>query len=165
MVGALRTNSHRKVGTGPRLRAVALAVLTITATACESSTGPDESGLDRNRAKWEALGILDYGFEFQLNCFCGGLGIEPIFIEVREGEATNVVVLATGESLDPGDQPVPTIDDLFLQMEEALSRDPHMFRAQYHPAMGYPMEVFIDFEKNAIDEEWGFTVRNLSVLE
>jgi hypothetical protein len=31
-------------------------------------------------------------------------------------------------------------------------------RAEYDAQLGYPTNVFIDFEENIADEEWGFVV-------
>lgn len=59
----------------------------------------------------------------------------------------------------------PTIEGLFEQLREWRDRDPYRQQMEFHDELGYPTDVFFDFEKHVIDEEMGFHVRDLQAME
>lgn len=144
---------------------VAAVSLVAILPGCSSVTGPAAEELEENLRTWRARGISSYTYAYRLNCFCGGPGIRPVEIEVRDGAVAAVRVLETGEPeefFDP--EAFPTVEDLFQTIREALDRDPFRIRAEYDDLLGYPRDVFIDFEQNVIDEEFGFVTSDLEPL-
>ena len=59
----------------------------------------------------------------------------------------------------------PTVPDLFDDVEEWLGRDPVSARTEFDPVLGYPVDVFVDFEERTADEELGFRIRDLEPVE
>lgn len=139
----------------------ALPVATLL-TACGSGPLGTVDNLERNLERWRAQEIDSYTYDYQLSCFCAGPAIQPVTIEVRAGELFAVTSRETGEPVDPeivGD--FPSVEDLFEEIREALRREPFRFEATYHATLGYPQEMFVDFEERVDDDERSFTASNL----
>jgi hypothetical protein len=147
------------------VRLVALGALLLSG-GCELVTGPSEPGrLEEARLRWNRVGPRDYAFEFTPNCFCA-LGGQRIRVTVDDGAVIRARMLNT-------DSPVaahlfatiPTIPELFDIIENAFSRNAHRVEASYDGSYGYPVNVAIDYDKDAIDEEYGFTIAGFTSLE
>ena len=159
-----RVGTFRRM-TIPTLRTLVACSLVLGAVACDDPTDAERDALNTNRELWRSQGIVSYRYEYQLNCFCGGPGSQPVAIEVDDGEVVRVTILETSEEVPASElSDYPAIEDLFAMIEGWLSRDPHEVNAEYHAELGYPVDVFIDFIENAIDEELGFSAYGLVEL-
>lgn len=139
-----------------------IVVAGVLLTACGSGPLGTVDNLERNLERWRDQGIDSYTYDYQLHCFCGGPAVQPVTIEVRDGEVVQVTFRETGEPVDPetvGE--FPAVEDLFETIRGALSQEPFRLDVTYHPALGYPEELFVDFEEHVDDEERGFTAANL----
>jgi hypothetical protein len=52
----------------------------------------------------------------------------------------------------------PTVDGLFDVIKDAMDRDVHQLRVTYDGDTGIPVDIWIDYEANAVDEELGYQV-------
>ncbi len=139
------------------------SILGLASQGCGADPlGPETDALSRARARWAAAGIDSYVFDFQRLCFCGGDVIRPVLIDVLDGEVSSATFLDTGEPVTDPAAGLPTIEDLFEEIQSAIDRNAHSVVARYDPDLGYPSEVSIDFLENAIDEEMAFSVSSLS---
>ena len=136
------------VFSGALLFAVALA-------GCTSPTDPDVS---ESRARWQALELESYRFDYRQSCFCAFT--EPVRITVEAGAVVAVDPL-DGGSDDLPLSAFPTIDDLFDRLEAAEASDPVVFEVQYDPVRGFPTLAEIDISLQIADEEFSFTVEDL----
>lgn len=136
----------------------ALLAMTAVASGCSDVTGLERE-LEANRELWESVGPASYDFDYRVVCYCLPPITRAVTIVVENGTVVGVTYVDTGEPVEPyepGDY--PTVDDLFGEIESALAEDPYWVRAEYDPQLGYPTDVFFDFEENIADEEWGFVV-------
>jgi hypothetical protein len=92
--------------------------------------------------------------------------VAEVNITVRENRIHGAVLVE-------GDVPIPldaaverykVMDGLFDLLQSAIDENAHTITAKYHPELGYPTEVWIDYEQNSVDEELGFSIHNL-ILE
>lgn len=134
-------------------------------SGCSNAVGPAEHELEEARSRWETAALDDYRFDYALRCFCTPPSLVPVRIDVRDDRVVAV------EPLDPDRGPIlaeeeyPTVDELFVRVEEALERDPHeVVRLQFDAALGYPADIFFDFREQVADEESGFAVSALEPL-
>ncbi len=117
--------------------------------------------------RWETAGIVDYEYQFTRNCFCPREFTGPYAASVQNGEVTlatlDGVDLFDIEMLEIGryDEIIQTVDDVFAEVERAL-READSFNAEYHPQLGYPTEVWIDWDLRTADEEVGYVIRFLA---
>ncbi len=84
-------------------------------------------------------------------------------MSVVDGRVTQVSFAEagfTGEVPDPGR--FGPVGELFEFLQDAIGRDAVRIDATFHPELGYPVEVFVDFDERLADEERGFMVRSLS---
>ncbi len=152
--GPLRSRSAR-IAIRRLLRTLPL-LLSLAPSGCSSPLAADLSSYEEGLRRWEAAGIDAYSFRYELRCFCGGPGIRPAEIEVRDGSVV-AVRFPDGEPPEPYNlEAYPTVPALFQEVRSALERKPFAVRAEYDGALGYPKEFFADFLENAIDEEFGF---------
>jgi hypothetical protein len=89
--------------------------------------------------------------------------VDPVRIEVRDGERISTVHAATGVPLDPviaaGH---PTVEELFDIIPEAIRQRVARLEVRYHEVLGYPLDVAIDYDRNVIDEEVTYRVLELA---
>ena len=135
----------------PLLLAIALA-----AAGCATGPGDRLAELERARDRWAAQNISFYTLTLQRSCFCGG----PMRVEVRVGE-----VAVTRTDLDTG-QPVsaelahlfPDITGLFAIVQQEIERPASALSVAYDSIRGFPRQITVDPIKNAIDDEYGYTI-------
>jgi hypothetical protein len=149
-----------------RLAVLLTAVVLTGATAgCDDPVSPAVTDLARAMDRWEAHGPRDYSFDYQVKCFCS-LDTRPLRIEVRDGEVVRALPAGSEEVLDDGAalDGIPTIDDLFKWILDAIEHEAAQIDATYDEQLGYPHDVFIDRIKQAIDDEFSFEVTNFQAL-
>jgi hypothetical protein len=121
----------------------------------------------RAESKWRASKIDEYQFRFQYTC---GMAPPPppdaprIFMRVKAGKSAY---------LRPGATPVPvpaelvqyaTVEKLFAFIRNAWTRRPFDVDVQYDQARGYPIHVCVNPAANVSDDEYGFLIKDFSVL-
>ena len=141
-----------------------VAVVLATIGCSTNPLSPDREALASTRARWEASGIDSYVFEFQRLCFCPPVVIRQVRIEVVDGAVSSAVYVDTGDPVDDPSVSVPTIEDLFDEIQDAIDREADSLETEYDSQAGYPISVSIDYIEQAIDDEMAFTVPTLDVL-
>lgn len=145
-------------------RAISLACMVLPAAGCDSATGPSdrERELAHRRLQWTQQSLVDYDFVMRHECFCV-LGGVPILVQVRGDTVTSQTVVESGTEIPTGQWPTRrTVDDLFSVLEEAFDRRAVRVEVSYDDALGYPRTAFIDYQQNAVDEEYGWTILSLT---
>lgn len=129
--------------------------------------------LEDSQAKWTATKVSTYSYEYRQSCFCvftaevtvvvdGSTVVqvldpgtnEPVTVEIN-GETINILDAYPGMFF--------TINELFEELKEAAKEADEMdmtFDADY----GYPTQTFIDYYKNAIDDEISYHLKNLKLI-
>jgi len=126
---------------------------------CETITGTQS-----DHALWQALEIKNYDFVYQVSCFCGISGPNPAKLSVRGGMVVKVqpgdtaVVVGT----TPAPSTYPTIDSLFVILENAQKNTPSGVTVEFDPTYHFPTRIFIDPIKNAVDDEVTYTIKSFS---
>lgn len=131
------------------------------------STDPEQSrAFDQALLEWKNAGITTYDYIFTRGCFCPEEFVGPYAVSVRNGEVAGATFKGT-DLFDIGileigryDEIIKTVDGVFAEIERAL-READTFTAEYHPLLGYPTNVYIDWIANAADEEVSYTIKNL----
>jgi hypothetical protein len=141
-----------------RLRLAAAALALPLALACGSPAGPgraDREDLARAEARWAAQGVRSYTLVVGPRCFCGA---QEIRTTVVEGVATERVFVNDGSPVPPNlYTEVSTVDAMLAHLDHAIRTGAHQVDATYD-ARGIPVQAYIDYLENAIDEEFGWQV-------
>jgi hypothetical protein len=73
---------------------------------------------------------------------------------VRDGAIVRVWDGRTGEPVPPDRYRwYFTVDDLFAKIERAIADGVYQLQADYHPILGYPTMLVIDYDAQRADEE------------
>jgi hypothetical protein len=146
---------------------VLLALLGLT--SCRLILGPDDLGekqrdLDRNRRRWESLGIVSYDYTLRRSCFCATEAIGPVRISVRNGVVTARVYVDTGQPVASVFWDIfPAIDGVFDIVQKAIDREAADLRTSYDSGMYFPNEIVIDYVRNAVDDELTVTATGFAL--
>jgi len=143
-----------------RALGAAAGVASVVVGCADDGVGLDAMrGLARNRARWEAVGPGSYVYAMGWLCFCPTEYRGPVRITVEEGVAIDRVFLETGEPV-PEDiaSEFPTVDGLFDHLVSAMRGGAYLVDVTYDPALGMPVEFWIDHRENVADDEIGMTV-------
>ncbi|GAB5520816.1 MAG: hypothetical protein RhofKO_30670 [Rhodothermales bacterium] len=153
------------------MRITVFVLLTATLSGC-SLFGVDGRQSDVNRAQqtWDNAAPSDYEFDLAIGCFCA-YWQGPATVVVRADTVHALLDATTGEVLqdDFSNGPVlerlggdvPTIDDLFTIVKDALRESADDLDVDYDPTYGYPTSISIDYLEDAVDDEVGYTVTNV----
>jgi hypothetical protein len=142
-----------------------ILALIVAATACEAPTAPGErDSLSEARARWRALGSESYSYEVNRSCFCL-LGGRRMTVMVQAGVVTSAEFEDSGAGVEAALLSyVPSIEDLFDLIEDALDRQVAYFSAQYDPSYGFPTRIEIDYSSTMPDDEVAISARELQPL-
>lgn len=118
------------------------------------------SGCSLLESRPDYTGPSDYAYTLRVGCFCPYVG--PLRITVQNGEVVGVRQL---EPIDGGPQNVQdwinkqamTLVELDALVDRAL-READDVDVEYDPTYGFPANVYIDWYKDAVDDEIGYTV-------
>lgn len=125
-----------------------------------------------NKAKWESQNINNYQMEQLLSGCCGGLNSVPVAMQIQEEDKTllyyNPNIDWSGELIIDRPMIVPnnkessfkSIKELFDYIETAITGADEV-TVSYHPELGYPQNVIIDWDVSSLHDESGFTIANL----
>ena len=138
-------------------------ILTAALGLLSCSTGPTDqlSELDQARDRWAAQSITSYVLTLRRACFCAG----PFAVEIRVSGATIIRIdVASGQPVPPDMEPYfPDIPGLFELILDEIERPAAAVTVEYDPQRGYPTSINVDQIKNAIDDEYGYTITGFRV--
>jgi hypothetical protein len=140
------------------------------ASALCGGAGPvaADAELDAARARWQAAQLSAYEYGYHKYCECHRDSPPETIVSVRDGDVFRVRHRPTGSTTE-----VPaadknfdyywTVDGLFRLLAAALERGVTV-RAAYDAALGYPREIYIDYDTNFIGDELDLRLTAVSAL-
>lgn len=139
----------------PVIAGVAALLLT---GGCTDPTSPEEA-LTAAQARWNGAAVSDYAFDLQRSCFCAPVVTRPVTITVAGGQFVSAVYADSGTLADTAlFRDYLTVPRLFDLVQRSLDAKPDSAAISYDPAIGYPVQVWIDVSHSMADEEHGFEV-------
>ncbi len=124
--------------------------------------GSTQAQLLKAQSRWERSSLRAYTYTMRTDCFCPPEYVAAVDVQVVGANVTSVTFVDaefTGEV--PEQQRFGTINELLEIVQDGHDRNAYSIRAEYDAQMGFPVEVFIDYEATMADEEHGFRVSNL----
>jgi hypothetical protein len=130
-------------------------------------TEPGElEALRRNVERWEARGLSSYQVVLQrATCECLPEWLVPIRLTVRDHEVQSVINLQTGDTVTTELYHAMTVDELFALVENALTQNAYRVSVRYDEVLGYPRSIFIDYDREAVDDELSITAQELGPVD
>jgi hypothetical protein len=84
-------------------------------------------------------------------------------VRVEDGVVVSVRPVGSDiEVVGPARTWYPAMPALFDIVHDAIDRPAFSILAEYDQTFGFPSNVFIDYMKNAADEEYGFRIRDVT---
>lgn len=125
-----------------------------------------------NKAKWESQNIEHYQIDQHISCFCGETSTIPVRMQVKE-EDKNLLYYTPNSDwyrapkidrammVSSNDESIfKTVEEMFNYLETAIT-DAYEVTVSYHPELGYPQNVYIDWDVSFADDEISFNIANL----
>ena len=127
----------------------------------ESHLDDIQSELNQNRKKWTSAMVSNYELNFRWKC--GLCYDEPVSISVHESRIVDIAVMVKDSRFLNEPPDYHTVDGLFDFMQEGIDMKADTLSAEYHSELGYPIDVWIDYEIGGIDDEIGFEINGLRI--
>lgn len=147
-------------------------LVTFWIAACVACLGARQAAadadLDAARARWQAAQLSAYEYGYHKYCECHRESPPETIVSVRDGDVFRVRHRPAGSTTE-----VPaadknfdyywTVDGLFRLLATAFERGV-MVRAVYDAALGYPREIYIDYDADFIGDELDLRLTAVSPL-
>jgi hypothetical protein len=86
-------------------------------------------------------------------------------VEVRDGRTVSVTALVPARPVRPElFESFDTVEELFATVEEVIESGPYRFSASYDSRLGYPVGYSADLDREYVDDERGFVIRDFEVI-
>ena len=113
---------------------------------------------------WYSLNIENYEMIQQISCFCFPYEFNlPKSIKVENDE----IVLIDGKDPEEtvGYESFYSINSLFYFIESKLKENPEIYEINYNKEYGYPESIYFDMSKMIADEEIGYYISGLKIID
>lgn len=116
-----------------------------------------DAELDAARVRWEAAALRGYEYGYHKYCECHRDSPPETVVTVRDGTVVGVRHRPAGSDVevpaaDKNFEYYWTVDGLFRLIAAAQQRGVQV-RAQYDAELGFPREVYIDYDADFIGDE------------
>lgn len=127
-----------------------------------------EAELTAARATWQRAQLRAYEYGYRKYCDCHREAPPETIVTVRDGAVTavrhrpqnaNVEVTAEQRNLEF----YWTVEGLFALLDAALARGAEV-RAAYDPSLGYPTEIYIDYDRDFIGDELDLRMTSVAAI-
>ena len=124
---------------------------------CGAFAALADAELDGARARWQAAALAGYEYGYHKYCECHRDSPPETTVTVRDGKVVGVRHRPAGTTTDvpAADKNLSyywTVDGLFDLIASAQARGVQV-RAAYDATLGFPREVYIDYDADFIGDE------------
>ena len=161
---AASSSSRRTTRLGAWLRAAAVAGLLVTALPSFA----EDAALAAAKRSWRSAGLASYEYGYRKYCECHPDTPPETVVTVRDGRVVGVRHRPVGY-----DREVPaearnlqyywTVDGLFDLLAAAYQRGAEV-RVKYDASRGFPTEIYVDYDTNAIGDELDLKLTQVTPL-
>jgi hypothetical protein len=138
-------------------RSIRYACIAAAAALCAFAVPAQQPELAAGRSAWRAAALGSYEYGYRKFCECHPDTPPETVVTVRGGNVVGVRHRPVGYTEEvPAEernlQYYWTVDGLFDLVDAAIMRGATV-RASYDPKLGFPTEVYIDYDANFIGDE------------
>jgi hypothetical protein len=124
----------------------------------DSPAEPDWSDLllevEANRATWEAARPANYTLWQRHECACQTQLLEPAIVTVEGDVVVSAAWEADGSAVAVGDLAIfQSVEELFTMIENAANSKVPELEVQFHPQLGYPTVVLVDYDRRITEDD------------
>jgi hypothetical protein len=112
-------------------------------------------------SQWHNSNLNSYGYSLERICLCSGRNFR---VTVIQDKVISVYNTDTGEYVEKEYlSQFKTMETLFADLMKA-NNTAYQINSQYHYKLGYPTNVFIDYDSRMMDEETIYRISSLDVI-
>lgn len=135
---------------------------------CVAFAALADAELDGARARWQAAALAGYEYGYHKFCECHRESPPETTVTVRDAKVVGVRHRPAGTTTDvpAADKNLSyywTVDGLFDLIASAQARGVQV-RAAYDAALGFPREVYIDYDADFIGDELDVRLTSVSAV-
>lgn len=146
----------------PAVFAALAGLLVLPTYACSDlspDTDPILNDVATHRAIWESKRPYSYVYELQRWCDCPREEQGPVRVKVEGTVVVERRYSETGALVASSlDSAFPAVDGLFDMLEDAAGRKPWSMNVNWDAELGYPRDLYVDFEANVLHDELSYRV-------
>jgi len=148
------------IANNPILLAMArIALLAGLLSSCQSNTrgALPLSEHEQARQRWQQQSLSSYRFQVRQQCYCPPEALKPVAVTVINGQTDSALPLANPDINK-------TIDQWFAFIADKQLNHWHRVDVRYHPTLGYPLHIQLDYSPRMADDEQQYWIQNLAPL-
>lgn len=111
----------------------------------------------------------NYRYQLTQSCFCPIDFVEPVLVEVRNGQTTSITYVNNDKpltsSVREGFDNVATVDKLFHRIQAAANTGAVRIIVVYDTQLGYPRYIDIDEMRYAVDDEVTYSIDHFEIFQ
>jgi hypothetical protein len=148
------------------VRRIAAVMLLLASAAC-LPTGPgDTAALRQGMLRWAARAPSSYDIVLRrTGCECTPAMLATVRVAVRDRDVQSVIDVDTGEPVTTQPFHAMTVEQLFAVVSDALDGNAHSVTVEYDDDWGYPRSIYIDYDREMVDDELSITAQDLVPVE
>ena len=150
------------------MRASALFCAAAAVAALASSSARADAALDDARARWRSAALTNYEYGYHKFCECHRESPPETVVTVRDGSVVGVRHRPAGSTTEvPAADRIEyywTVEGLFELIASAQSRGVEV-RASYDGELGFPREIYIDYDADFIGDELDLRLMSVTRLD
>ncbi|MBC8345945.1 MAG: hypothetical protein ISR82_00845 [Candidatus Marinimicrobia bacterium] len=136
-------------------------VLLFLIFACDNEPDSDLITWQKNWNKWQSMEMAQYTYKFYAVCECIDEWTREVQVSVRNDSV--ISVLFTNDNLPPKNLKISdwhTINSLF-NLSKTVIEEAAQYEIQYDNTYGNPKKIFIDWDKEMVDDEATFFITDV----
>jgi len=155
------------------MRKLALLLAIAGVLILQSCRDVNIDGFDTAQLKWQELDAKKYAYDYRTDCFCPFT--IPVRIVVEDNNIVEILDVETGNPMvNPSDSTQLLIDDIpggIFTVEQLYDRievakdDADVLNTTFSETGGYPTLIYIDWMKDAYDDEISYNISNFEKIE
>lgn len=136
-------------------RAAKLAACCAATALLGAAPALGDAALDAALRQWRSAGLASYEYGYHKFCECHRESPPETLVRIAAGKVVDVRHRPAGSQVEvPGRnfEEYWTVDELFELVRSAEQRGAEV-RASYDAALGFPREIYIDYDRDFIGDE------------
>jgi hypothetical protein len=109
--------------------------------------------LDTAIFRWKGLNLQSYTYQYQSSSLTTQ-DTTANLITVFDGSVVSSLVKASSSTSTADSNTLPTMDDLFTRIQEAIHLPAFSIQVSYDELSGYPHDIYVDYDDLVANDEW-----------
>ncbi len=124
------------------------------------------NNLNNKLSNWHSQHIVNYSYDITWSCFCPDTITSKVHIIVKNSKPISRNYLSNNKPVAKEQYRFfTTIEGIFEFLQNARAKNAYKIKEVWNRRYDYPQTVFIDYIKDAVDDEQSFVISNFKILK